>query len=120
MNNGWARKVVALLLAVFVTAGLSLSAVQAASMVGKMAMASGMGASGHGDCQGCPGDAPDDSGKAMACANVCVVPVVALPSVPAAPTDLIAKLVSFPVQESLLDGTTLTPDPHPPRTTGIG
>ena len=58
------RKVLALLLAVFVAAGLSLSAVQASDMTVKMGMMSGMDMSGGGDCGGCPDKAPDGNGVA--------------------------------------------------------
>ncbi|OYX71159.1 MAG: hypothetical protein B7Y95_13545 [Rhizobiales bacterium 32-66-11] len=112
-----ARQLVALFLAVFVTAGTSLSAVQASDMTVKMAMASDVGGSGHDPCQGCP--AGDDGMKAISCAAICVAPVLAvLPE--AEPVMLVHKTVSFITRYPLLHGKTSPPEPYPPRSIDIG
>lgn len=120
MKRWSARQIVALLLTVFVTVGISLSVVQASDMAVKMAMASDMGASGHDGCQGCPGDGNDHGMKAMPCATICVAPVLAvLPQITG--TVLVQKPGSLiAVRVTLLDGRALPPDPHPPRPTDIG
>jgi len=108
------RRVLALLLAVFVVAGLSLSAVQASDMAVKMSMMSGMGMSGGGDCSGCPDRAANGKGVA-ACLSVCVVPVVALtPQIPSAETAVSLRRLSPPLYPTLY-GRNPPPDPYPPR-----
>jgi hypothetical protein len=107
----------AVFLAVFVTLGIGLSAVQASDMAAKMTMASEMGASVHGGCDGCGGDA--DKMKSMACASICATPVVAvLPQTP--PLMLIETPLSFPRHYPLLDGRASRPDPYPPRPRNFG
>lgn len=119
MKRCSARKLVALLLAVFVTVGMSLSAVQASGMSAKMAMASDMLGSVHDGCPGCPTSGGNDGMKATACGIVCVAPVLAvLPE--GASMAAVQKPASFPVPEPLLRGRRAQPDPYPPRTTDIG
>ncbi|MFG1413560.1 hypothetical protein V5G24_20840 [Xanthobacter sp. VTT E-85241] len=114
-----ARKLVALFLAVFVTVGTSLSAVQVSDMTVKMAMASDMGGSGHDGCPGCPAGGGDDGMKAISCTAVCVIPVLAvLPH--AEPVMLVHKTVSFITRYRLLHGKTSPPEPYPPRPVDIG
>ncbi len=75
-----AKHLLAVLLAIFAMAAMSLSAVQAGTMALEMsAMADGMDAAG--DCvTPCPGE--QDETDAMGCPPVCVAPAVAvLPSV---------------------------------------
>lgn len=106
-----ARQLVTLFLAVFVTVGLSLSAVQASGMTVKMAMASDMGSSGHDGCQGCPSD---DGTKAISCTATCVAPVLAvLPE--SESVMLVHKTVSVVTRYPLLHGKTSPPEPYPPR-----
>ncbi|USJ28533.1 hypothetical protein [Ensifer adhaerens] len=119
MKRWSARKLVAMFLAVFVTVGMSLSAVQATDMSVKMAMTTDMSGSTHDGCPGCPNGGGDHGMKAMMCSVVCAVPVVAvLPqgtSMPAVP-----QPIFFTARDSLLHGTRAPPDPYPPRTIDIG
>ena len=109
----WTRhKILILLLGVFVTLGMGLSAVQANTMAFKMTMTSEMGSSGHGDCGGC-GNAGGDA-KAMVCMPGCIVSVPAL--LPrAGVAELSLSPVSFPPQNFLLTSRAYPPDPYPPR-----
>ncbi|RJT28167.1 hypothetical protein D3227_34885 [Mesorhizobium waimense] len=110
------RKVFALLLAAFVAAGLSLSAVQASDMAVKMGMSSGMDMSGDGDCSGCPEQAPDGKGM-TACPSVCVVPVVALPPQISSAEVAVSLPRLSPPLFPVLYGRHAPPDPYPPRPT---
>ena len=113
------RQVLMLLLAVFVTTGMDLSAVRAGNMTAKMAMTSDMDVSGHDRCQGCLSGSGDDGMKAMACVAVCVTPLLAvLPQT--APVLAAQKRVSFAARYPLLYGRASPPDPYPPRSTVIG
>jgi hypothetical protein len=119
MERWSARKLAAVFLAVFVTVGMSLAAVQASGMSAKMAMASDMAGSTHDGCQGCPNGGGDDGMKAMACGVVCATSVLAvLPE--GAPVAIVQKVASFASPEVLLHGRQAPPDPYPPRTTDIG
>lgn len=119
MKRWSARKLVVMFLAVFVTVGMSLSAVQATDMSVKMAMTTDMSGSTHDGCPGCPNGGGDHGMKATMCSVVCAVPVVAvLPqgtSMPAA-----QQPIFFTARDSLLHGTQAPPDPYPPRTIDIG
>ncbi|MDX8477956.1 hypothetical protein RFN28_05590 [Mesorhizobium sp. VK24D] len=108
-----------LLLAVLVTAGLGSPVVQASGMATKMAMASDMGASGHGDCGACPTGGKNGS-KAMTCPLACTAPLVAIPSHGSSAPSPQMTLAVFIVRHELLHGLTSPPDPFPPRTTDIG
>jgi hypothetical protein len=113
MTNWPVRQVIALVLAVFVTLGLSLSVVQANDMAVKMAMTSDMGVSGHGECHGC------DAGmtKSMVCAVACPVSA-AVPHVgPVAEISTPTKL-ALP-RMALLLGSASPLDPYPPRSIDI-
>ena len=119
MKRWSARKLVALFLAVFVTVGVSLSAVQATDMSVKMAMTTDMSSSTHDGCPGCPNGGNGHGMKAMMCSVVCAVPVVAvLPE--GASTPAVEQPIFFTARGSLLHGTRAPPDPYPPRTTDIG
>lgn len=118
MNNWSVRQIFAIVLAVFVTMGMSLSVVQANDMAVKMATSSDMAVAGHGDCHGCDGG---DAGKtkAMVCTIACVTPVAGVLQIgPVVEISAPAKL-GLP-RTALLLGTTLPPDPYPPRSTDIG
>lgn len=118
MGHWSARKLVALLLAVFVAAGMSLSVAQASGMTARMATMSEMDMSAQGGCQDCP-DQPGDSGmKAMACGNVCAAPVLATLPAAAVPVLVGEKAASLVAGDPLLHGRALAPDPYPPRTFG--
>lgn len=119
MNRCSARKLVAMFLAVFVTVGMSLSAVQASGMSARMAMASDMAGSSHDGCQGCP-TGSDDGMKAMACGSICTAPALAVLPEQGASMPALQKPVPFAVRDPLRDGRLAPPDPHPPRTTDIG
>ena len=112
------REVFGLLLAAFVAAGLSMSAVQASEIAINMGMWSGMDMSGGGDCGACPDKSPDKNGWPLAhqlasCqrwgwCRKSATPIVAasLAQVPPAPSP------------PLLDRH-FPPDPDPPRSTGL-
>lgn len=119
MANWSIRQLSALVFAVFMTVGMSFAVVQANDMAIKMAVTSDMGVSGHSDCHGCDsGDAGKT--KAMVCTVACVTPVTAaVPQIgPAVDISVPAKRV-LP-KAALLLGTTLPPDPYPPRSNDIG
>ena len=109
----WTRhKILVLLLGVFVTLGMGLSAVQANTMAFKMTMSSEMASTGHGDCGGCGGGG--DNAKAMVCMPACVASVPAL--LPQADVKEFAPSpVTFPLRELLLTSRVYPPDPYPPR-----
>lgn len=112
------RQVFALLLAVFVTVGLSVSVVQASNMAVNMAMSSDMGVSAHHECHDCDGDTGKT--RSMVCTVTCVAPVSAdLPHV--GPVSLVT-IPTKPVlrRATVLHGSTSPPDPYPPRTSDIG
>jgi hypothetical protein len=113
------RQISALVFAVFMAVGMSVAVVHANDMAIKMAVTSDMGVSGHGDCHGCDsGDAGKT--KAMVCTVACVTPVTAaIPQIgPAVDISVPAKRVLS--KAALLLGTTLPPDPYPPRSNDIG
>lgn len=113
------RQILMLVLAVFVTAGMGLSAVQASSMSIKMIdMAPGMGVSGGGSCDDC-GGSEDSKGSAACVTSGCVAPVVAhRPSVQA--LDVASVAVHHRHQDLALPSRDSGPDPYPPRTSDIG
>jgi hypothetical protein len=120
------KQILALLLAVLVTAGLSVSVVQANGMAVAMAMAHDMNAAvmpdmgempamGHaGGCAACAKGA-GDNGTAMHCPLACTTPVLAvLPQEPAVTTLLRTPHPSASPSPLLL-GRNALPDPSPPR-----
>jgi hypothetical protein len=113
------KQLIVLLLAVFVTAGMSLSVVQASNMnIKMMDMASSMGKSGGGSCNDC-GGLGDSSGMAACAASGCVAPLMAhSPSVEAFDMASVA-IYHLPLDVALL-GVGSSPDPYPPRTSHIG
>jgi hypothetical protein len=118
MTLSLVRKTFAVLLAVLVTAGLSLSVAQASDMAVKMSMATEMAASGHGDCHPCDGG---EAGKAKAatCATVCAPFLATLPqAAPMAVTEM-ATIAPRP-EDELLRGTKPPPNRTPPRTLTLG
>jgi hypothetical protein len=109
------RQIFTVLLAVLLTAGLSLTAAQAGNMPMKMHMA----AAGHSGCHDCVGC---DAGKAkaMICASICAASVLA--TLPQAPPMVVAEIVTtlaLPEDEFLV-GSMSPPDPYPPRSADIG
>lgn len=121
MKRRLARQFLALLFGIVVILGTSLSAVQAGDMAVKMATASGMDASGHGDCNGCNGSsAGDDGAKAMVCPPVCVAPGAGiLPQIGPEMIVPISVTHSLP-REARLVGSASAPDPYPPRPSDLG
>ena len=117
MTHWTCRKIMVLLLGVFVTLGMGLSTVQASTMAFKMTMTSEMGSSDHSDCGGC--GSGGDGAKAMVCMPGCVVSVPALPS-QADATGLSLPPVSFRLQNFLMISRVYPPDPYPPRFSDIG
>ena len=108
------RQIFILFLAVLVTAGMGMSAVQAADMTVRKAMTSDMSASGHGDCTKCSGSNGAD-GKVMVCPPACIAPVVAV--LPPVGPVIIMPVVTIPSvpRDVLLSGSASAPDPYPPR-----
>lgn len=122
-----------MLLAVFLTAGFSLSAAQASVMSAKMAMTAddgmamstdtGMGkmaadATMDGDCKACLKDA-GGSDNPMHCPPTCIAPVLAV-----LPQDLTVTAVPRPQQPPalptpFLSGRSSLPDPYPPRSSNL-
>jgi len=110
-----AKHLLAVLLAIFAMAVMSLSAVQAGTMAIEMsAMADDMDAAG--DCvTPCPGE--QDEADAMGCPPVCVAPAVAvLPS--AVSLALASTSLHYVFTFSPHVGRESLPDPYPPRTRG--
>lgn len=119
MSRLLVRQMIVLLLAVFVTAGIGLSAVQASTMSLKMMdTAPGMGTSGNGKCNDC--SSSSDSKAMVACvAPGCVAPVAAhSPSAEA--LDIASVAVHHLHFNPALLGRDSGPDPYPPRTNDIG
>lgn len=119
------RHVFALLLAVFVTVGISLSAVQASNMSVTMIMASEtgssdavtsmsvMGAVTDSDCKACFKSTGDNESP-MHCPPTCVAPVLAvLPLAFASTTIRAPEPSALPVP--FLHGRNSSPDPFPPK-----
>ncbi|TIO10890.1 MAG: hypothetical protein E5X89_08355 [Mesorhizobium sp.] len=121
------RQFLIMLLAVFLTAGFSLSGAQASVMSAEMmttmsdnamamhpdadmTMSSGMA----DDCKACPESAGDDDNP-MQCPQTCIAPVLAV-----LPQDLAVTTAPRVQQPSalptpLLHGRSPLPDPSPPR-----
>jgi hypothetical protein len=117
MKFSSARRLFVVLLAMFVTLGLSLSSVQASARHVDMAMSGGMDMAKHPDCPNCKGE--DGAAKAKACGIVCVAPVLAVLPAPAlaisGPRDSLAAMWT-----DFLHSRSIPPDPYPPRPTSIG
>lgn len=113
--NRSAKHLLAVLLAVFAMAAMSLSAVQAGTMALEMSATAGdMNASG--DCiTPCPGE--QDQADGMVCSPVCVAPGVAV--LPSAMTVAVASTAGmYPFTYSPQRGRESLPDPYPPRIRG--
>jgi hypothetical protein len=112
------RKIFAVLLAVLVTAGLSLSVAQASDMAFKMSMAAEMATSGHGGCHACDsGDA--GKAKAASCATVCAPFLATLPQTAPLAVAETATIARIPKDE-LPRGTKPPSKRTPPRTLTLG
>ncbi|RWA69968.1 MAG: hypothetical protein EOQ28_22260 [Mesorhizobium sp.] len=118
------KHLLVMLFAVFLTAGFSLSAVQASTMsvrmTGAMAMPAdtGMGKMAEsdmkGDCNACLKD-KGDKGSPMQCPPVCIAPALAvLPQdFGVTPVALVQQPSALPTP--FLHGRSSLPDPYPPR-----
>jgi hypothetical protein len=113
------KQLIVLLFAVFVTAGMGLSAVQANNMsIEMMDMASSVGKSGGGSCNDCCGPG-DSTGMAFCAPSECVAPVAAhIPSVEV--LDMASTAIYRLHLDVALLGKGSSPDPYPPRTSHIG
>ncbi|CCV11943.1 hypothetical protein [Mesorhizobium sp. STM 4661] len=122
----WSPKyVLVMLLAVFLTAGFSLSAAQASVMSVKMAsgmtMPSDAGMSGMGtagDCSACLKGA-GDTGNPMHCPPTCIAPAFAM-----LPQNLAVMMVPpaqqpSPLPTPFLHGRSTLPEPSPPRPSAL-
>jgi hypothetical protein len=109
-----ARHVVVLLLAVLMSAAMSLSAAWASEITVKMAAMTGMDMPAEGDCAGCP-----DDGAMTVCQPVCVVPILALLPQELAALDRVTAARLAPPLYPPLYGRDFLPDPHPPRSKAI-
>lgn len=116
MRDRPSRRILALLLGVFLALGMSLSAVEAGEMGVQMAMASDAGASGQSDCSGC--DSGDGS-NATACSSVLSCSSAAvLPGDRTSPATKTAVL--FVPIFGVAPGLSAPPDPYPPRSLHLG
>jgi hypothetical protein len=107
------QKAFAVLLAIFVTGGLSLSAAGASNMPTEMSVG-GMTAAGHGGLHDCDSGGVDKS-KAMTCAAMCAAFVFAtLPQIEPMAVAEIMTTLALPEDEFLI-GSGSPPDPYPPR-----
>lgn len=115
MTTWWRTgRLLALIVAVLVTAGLNLSSVQANTMSVEMGKMQGM-VSDPSSCTTCPMN-PDGSQKPMACAPVCMAAVTVLPGQQAIYLMSNQAVATFPSPASPLHGRDFLPDPYPPRT----
>ncbi|WP_245319649.1 hypothetical protein [Mesorhizobium temperatum] len=115
-----------MLLAVFLTAGFSLSAAQATIMSAKMATMTGMTMAGDAgmatdaastmdsDCGACLVGA-DDNGNPMQCPPTCIAPVLAVLPQGLAATMMLRAQQPEPSPYPLLCGHAPLPDPSPPK-----
>jgi hypothetical protein len=113
MASWSAKRVIALLLAVLVTAGMGLPAAG-----GDMAPAMAIDAdrSATHDCDACAGDADSD---AMSCPlSVCTAPALAA-TLPVVSTVTAGTSRLLPATGTSPSGRSSLPDPYPPRTTAL-
>lgn len=112
MKSRSSRRILVLLLGVFLTLGMSLSAVQAGNLTAKMAMASDMDVTGQGGCTACGDGGGTESSPN--CMPTCTASGLALLTGGAI---AIAARTSGPpaVAVRLPHGRTFSPEPYPPR-----
>jgi hypothetical protein len=108
------RKVLTVLLAVLVTAGLSVSAAQTSDIGVKMSTGTEMTASGHCDHHPCDADHAGTA-KAATCAAVCAPVLATLPQASSMVVAEMATLLPLPNDE-LGRGTLPPPNRRLPRT----
>ncbi|PZQ85427.1 MAG: hypothetical protein DI549_01740 [Ancylobacter novellus] len=107
------RRVLVLLLAVLITAGMNLSMAHASDVTAKKVVTADVGVSAYDGCQGCP-NGGDHGVNGAACAALCATPVLAVLPQEALALDL-QRTVSFAGHSPLLHGMAMPPDPYPPR-----
>jgi hypothetical protein len=118
MSRLSARQILNLILAVLVTAGLSVSVGWAAESSAKapLAMSMDRGVAAHKHCHGCP--AGDDSSKMIVCGAMCSSPI--LPVAPQiAPKFRVQLRALFVLPERRLHGRTPPPESYPPKPSRI-
>lgn len=119
MSLSSVRQIFVVLLAVLVTAGLSVSVAHPSNMPMKMSMEPGMTASGHCGSRDCESGGAGKA-KAMICAATCAASVLAtLPQVSSMAVAEIASTLA-PPEDRFLNGRGSPPDPYPPRSVDIG
>jgi hypothetical protein len=108
------RQIFNLILAVLVTAGLSVSVARAADSPAKAPAAMGMdmGLAAHKHCDGCP--TGDDRAKLIVCGAMCSSPILAVAPQIAPVEPIKGQALSAPSQ-SVLHGRTPPPEPYPPK-----
>jgi hypothetical protein len=116
MDRLSASKLFRLILAVLVTAGLSLSVAHAGDSPTKARMVMGMemGAAAHQHCPSCPKGDGDAHKAVMICGNVCPAPILAVaPQIAEALQVRVRPLFAWP--PSPLHGRTPPPEPYHPK-----
>ncbi|MCT7375587.1 hypothetical protein [Chelativorans salis] len=109
-----ARQVATFLLAVFMTVGLNLSAVQASDMTVQMAMTAEMTAYDGGNCQDCTNTGEGHGTQALCPTTACAAPILAV--LPHVPATAIATAPAPSLRPSAqMTGWAFLPDPYPPR-----
>ena len=120
MSRLSARQILNLILAVLVTAGLSVSVAWAADAPANAPVAMGMdmdmGVAAHKHCDGCP--ARDDSTKMIVCGAMCSSPILGVaPQIAMKSQVPVRALFHLPSQP--LHGRTPPPEPYPPKPSRI-
>lgn len=119
MSHPPIRRIFVLILAILVTAGMGLSAVQASAMnMNTMDTGFGMAMTGAAKCNIC-GSSSNSKGMVA-----CTAPACAAQAAAETPFAVALDLVFGPVRHNFkthnLLGRDTVPDPYPPRTSDIG
>lgn len=113
MRHSRPARIFALMLAVFVAFGTSMSVIRASDMAGEMASMSASGAADDGKCGDCGDQGPGM--KATGCSLVaCTSPALAVLSQSQPMVRAHTRELPSP-EPPLLVGWASSPDPHPPR-----
>jgi hypothetical protein len=114
MSRLSARQILNLILAVLVTAGLSVSVARSADSPANAPVVMGMdmGVAAHKHCHGCP--AGDDRAKMIVCGAMCSSPILGVaPQIALKSQVHVRALFALPSQP--LRGKTPPPEPYPPK-----